>query len=58
MLYICFPLNLNIIDMVQLEIELPGEKLGWLGFVEENIAVEESLRLHFLWIFIGRKKLN
>ena len=33
--------------MVQLEIELPDEKLGWLGFVEENIAVEESLRLHF-----------
>lgn len=58
MLYICFPLNLNIIDMVQLEIELPGEKLGWLGFVEENIAVEESLRLHFYGFLSEERNLT
>ena len=58
MLYICFSLKLNIIDMVQLEIELPGEKLGWLGFVEENIAVEESLRLHFYGFLSEERNLT
>lgn len=33
--------------MIELDLELPDEKIGWLGTVEENIHPDETFRLHF-----------
>lgn len=33
--------------MIELELNLPYEKIGWIGFVEENIHPDETFRIHF-----------
>ncbi len=33
--------------MIELELNLPSEKIGWLGLVEENIHPDETFRIHF-----------
>ena len=44
--YICL-VNLNIDSMIELEITLSGEKIGWIGTVNENLHYQETLRVHF-----------
>lgn len=44
--------------MVELTIELSGEKLGWLGLVEENIHEKEIFRLHFYGILFADDDLS